>query len=501
MPLTYTELCTLHYNTYKALAVDADKAKEPAKNPDIDTGLYIKYCKFQVAHNARSAFLRSGHFEKPETDGADKCMPKLLIKYNSKVRNQAPPSQPDTSYEEGASCAFDTARITAYEKANAEFKVDMIKPGAQSIPKLRELLLMDIAFLHLRNVKWAPKEAAHLSGQSRSDDDAPAEPKQSGVHSSRDPEPDGDNYDFTKWDSTDPETIPWDKLSLTLAKSTDDQAENQIPMYLLPALLLAFFAKSTGMNGPPEMDAFYDRCRHQIVHQAGDGVTSFLCLEIEPGQEQAPRRPPPSNLWNRASRKRDYTQEELEYIASIWNLAADVYDAEICEDFQGKVAEVARHSLPDDDDDQSEETIARTKTKRTIPPKSAASTEPAHKRVRREAARPPPARVVDRPATPVVTSDRTPSRARRGQGRKRSDGGSPNVEAMLNLPHSKATGRILLGQVSLNTRFPKGYISMHAPKKSPVKDLTLGKAWHTVRLMLLIEPTDYFRLPPHLALI
>ena len=61
------------------------------------------------------------------------------------------------------------------------------------------------------------------------------------------------------------------------------------------------------------------------------------------------------------------------------------------------------------------------------------------------------------------------------------------MEATLNLPHSKATGRILLGQVTLNTRFPKGYISMHAPKRSPVKDLTLGKAWHTVRLMLLIE--------------
>ncbi len=119
------------------------------------------------------------------------------------------------------------------------------------------------------------------------------------------------------------ETIQWDKLSLTLMKPHKDASGNDIRMYLLPLLLLAFIAQSTDMTGPPEMESFYTRCRDQIVHQAGDAVSSFLCLDIEPGQEEAHRRNPPSNLWNSASRWRDYTHEELDYMASIWNLAAD----------------------------------------------------------------------------------------------------------------------------------------------------------------------------------
>jgi hypothetical protein len=69
------------------------------------------------------------------------------------------------------SCAFDSERMTRYETLNIKFQDDMKKPAAESIPLLRDLLFMDIAYLHLWSVKWAPKTAVHLGGEQRSDDD------------------------------------------------------------------------------------------------------------------------------------------------------------------------------------------------------------------------------------------------------------------------------------------------------------------------------------------
>ena len=88
-----------------------------------------------------------GQFEVPTTKDGDKCMPPLLFRYSPKIK--AGQSQPDANYQKGASCAFkfDPARVTAYEKANSNFQEDMKKPGAESIPLLRDQLVMDIAYL------------------------------------------------------------------------------------------------------------------------------------------------------------------------------------------------------------------------------------------------------------------------------------------------------------------------------------------------------------------
>jgi hypothetical protein len=70
--------------------------------------------------------------------------------------------------------------------------------------------------------------------------------------------------------------------------------------------------------------------------------------------------------------------------------------------------------------------------------------------------------VADKPAVP------------RKVGRKRS------FIAAASVPISAKSNRALLGQNELNQRFPKSYISSAAPKKSPVPNLTLGRAWHVV---------------------
>ena len=79
--------------------------------------------------------------------------------------------QPDENYVRGGSCAFDAARIDAYQKANSTFKTDMTQSGEVSLPKLRDLLAMDLAYIHLRSIKWKAKKPAHLGSGGAADDD------------------------------------------------------------------------------------------------------------------------------------------------------------------------------------------------------------------------------------------------------------------------------------------------------------------------------------------
>jgi hypothetical protein len=84
MPISYGDLLILrlHDNCFRVLALSptATSSAEPAKNPELDTGMYNRYCKFEVAYKARLEHLMdsSTQFEKPEVVSADKCMPRLL---------------------------------------------------------------------------------------------------------------------------------------------------------------------------------------------------------------------------------------------------------------------------------------------------------------------------------------------------------------------------------------------------------------------------------------
>jgi hypothetical protein len=111
------------------------------------------------------------------------------------------------------SCAFDAERIAAYEEANAKFKTDMLSPGSISLPKLQNLVLMDLAYLHAQHLKWEDKMPGHLvSATARSsDDDAPAPaPSPASARAASAVE-----FNFMKWDLTDINSVPWDQLSFS----------------------------------------------------------------------------------------------------------------------------------------------------------------------------------------------------------------------------------------------------------------------------------------------
>eukprot|EP00291_Cryptomonas_curvata_P005384 CAMPEP_0172186148 /NCGR_PEP_ID=MMETSP1050-20130122/20583_1 /TAXON_ID=233186 /ORGANISM="Cryptomonas curvata, Strain CCAP979/52" /LENGTH=215 /DNA_ID=CAMNT_0012860251 /DNA_START=150 /DNA_END=797 /DNA_ORIENTATION=+ len=212
MLISYSELLILLENCVRVLTLSSSDANnEPARNVDIDTGLYGKYCKFQVLHTARIHFLKTGgdgsqQFEIPDVDNGDKRMPPLLVTYNSKLKIGTP-----EHYIREESCAFDSARIAAYERANLLFDEDMSKQGKDSIPKLRDLLVMDIAYLHLRSVKWKVKVPGHLGGDAArgKDDDNPVpDEDEEGAEV-----PLRDNYVFTDWDVTEIDKVPWPELT------------------------------------------------------------------------------------------------------------------------------------------------------------------------------------------------------------------------------------------------------------------------------------------------
>ena len=167
---------------------------------------------------ARLAYLRSGNFPESVEPGRDKCVPPLLQKFSAKVK--AGGNQPAGNYSATSSCSFGPDRIAEYEKANLAFKNDMRMSGHVSIPKLRALLEHDIAYFHLRIVKWKPKEAAHLAGKAQpNDDDPPALPgpgAPSGV-----PEPD---MDFLTWDVLEIDKTPWKHMGYSLTDSPTSES-------------------------------------------------------------------------------------------------------------------------------------------------------------------------------------------------------------------------------------------------------------------------------------
>jgi hypothetical protein len=350
----------------------------------------------------------------------------------------------------------------------------MLKPAKESIPQLRDLIVMDIAYLHLRNVKWAPRTAAHLDvGNGANDDDAPRESEAPPVLLR-------DDHRYTEWDVTDISAVPWGELhfSLTGGKALK---KNDLPQYLLPALCLAvhaiFSSKSCGTKVPEALSEFYDRCSAAIQSSTGIQVVSFL--DIERKDDGTPPDPPTPS-WKADLKARDYTPVEIKYVATVWQLAADAFRTQsVAEPAGGGGAEKGQEDGQDAEKQHESATVSDERRKlrtREGGSKPAAQQVPVNAGRQKAVARIRPDATSDVRVEvshgPRVTSDTR--RAGKG-GRKRSA-----EEREAKLPLSSRTNRVLHGQVHLNKQFPKSYISDLAPKKSPVPNLTLGRAWHVV---------------------
>ena len=492
-PISYKDLTTLHLNCVRALAMSS--FNPPARNVDLDTGTYTKYCKFQVQWTGRINHLKTPglQFEIPDKDDADKCMPPMLAKFDAKIKADAP--QPPQNYEKGKSCAFDPARIAAYEQASRTFKDDVLKIGQESLPKLRDLLVMDIACIHARNIKWKTKQPAHLGGNgARSDDDDPAVDNAAGktkdsaetTNESADAVILQDDCDFTKWDfMTACYDIPWRNLSHSLTGGNDLE---DAPLYFPPAMCIAYHSISIGIRNntpvPLELSLFYERCEIAIEKFTASTVESFLDLPND-DNSQAPTTP--DKMWKSMTRKTRtfYKQDEVDYITEVWKLARDAYlhktqagSPAPKEPSHDETADAPRQLRSHSHSDASKEAAPAAEV--------AAEPEPARRYRQKQQAtfRTQPSAAPKRhigtrdsaaagqPAvTPIIRKGRPPIRKRSAE----------EQQAESSIPKSLQTNRVLLGQVSLNKRFPKSFISANPSKEPPVSNLTLGKAWHVVR--------------------
>ena len=188
--------------------------------------------------------------------------------------------------------------------------------SATAFVSLRELILMDIAYLHLRNVKWAPKQAEHLNAAgaaARSDDDEPVltQPQQL---SQADASTSEEDIDFTEWDPTDVKSVPWLELKTSFERricGPDARIlkDGEMPPYMLPALLFASHALAASPETLPDgLKEYYDASNKLIEASFGEALETFLNGSGED---------PPTNTWRPSYRPRPYTDRELELIATL----------------------------------------------------------------------------------------------------------------------------------------------------------------------------------------
>jgi hypothetical protein len=175
-------------------------------------------------------------------------------------------------------------------------------------------------------------------------------------------------------------------------------------------------------------------------------MESFLSLSVT----EAGKPKPPVEL-KRPLRVEDCTAKETEYINSVWDIAANTYQSINPAD--------ERPAINERESEEITEVRRELRSNLKDGPKtvkdSRAASQPSpgtRGRVKQLATvRTPP--VVDRGEQRIVPSDRGRSR---GRGRKRGQDrihGLIESSARLEVPLSPATGRVLLGQMSLNFIF------------------------------------------------
>jgi hypothetical protein len=249
-----------------------------------------------------------------------------------------------------------------------------------------------------------------------------------------------------RWDITDMSSVPWDQLSFSLTGSKT-MKHADVPQYLFPALCLASEMMMRHASEPKAMIDFFGACKARIETDLGESTDGFLSIACaEPPVE-----------WRRPLRKEDYTAEEAEYIKSIWAMAAKTFQSAEGGTFQS--AEGGSQEISTVEGGSQDITTVSCDLRSRDDPKIAKGPggaaqplpgKPGREKQRATVRTLPVVPVVGRAEPRIVSSDRGRSR---GRGRKRGRSGLIESSARLEVPLSPSTGRMLLGQVSLNFRY------------------------------------------------
>jgi hypothetical protein len=238
-----------------------------------------------------------------------------------------------------------------------------------------------------------------------------------------------------------------------------------------------------------DLEKFFLKCRDRIEDSDGMTMREFLNL----GENTRK----PTNRWQAVLRKREFSSKQLEYIQNLWET--------VNQEFLDNEVVSGSPVIEKESDAGSDASDANTAGASALRALRSAAPKPRNKPV--TPVRPTPVRptvtpvrprsshfsegaqsykrqksvayvkTVTSPASlePIVRSNQSGKKRRRSSGQRGEV--APTDDS---IPKSEVTGRILVGELSLNKLFPKNYSSPDAPKTPPVVNMTLSQAWHTV---------------------
>lgn len=158
-----------------------------------DQKLLRKYIDYQAEYHGRVLLLKTEPRARPAEAHGDRIMPPIMKKWIGALNSHQNTTK---NHDIDSSCAFDDARISKYEQANETFAADVKKNCPTGAAKVAALVVMDIAYIKSLEVDWESQPTALAGSPPAESDDEAGE------------------VAFLHWDFTNPDSIPWNTLSV-----------------------------------------------------------------------------------------------------------------------------------------------------------------------------------------------------------------------------------------------------------------------------------------------
>ena len=410
----------------------------------VDRKQLKNYCQYQGDYKERMNVLQIEKRDVPKDDNGDKIMPPILQSWTGKFAN----SQPPNNYQKEMSCAFDKDRISDYGRRNQKFESAIQMPGSQAAREIIPLLIHDIAYLKSFDVEWKAEPAALALATSATESDD-------------DPEP-----DTSSWCLTDPTSVPFKYLNIP--------SKGKLPPHLILAAAIFNVAKPKPIGAGDFCGRVAERML-ELREATGSAVLEDIMTRkfteeegalylagINPGEEESESDDPP------ASRAEETASPAKPRTASPAKAATPEKGA-------GKGAGGAEKGADVDEEDDDFPVVlkkpGRVKQQAVYKPDRGTGKDRRVSKPTERFAPPEPTTTVR-----VVVKKKRPS-----SGTSVPEQAEVSEDsATLAIPVSSQTSRVMPGELHINKRFGKGFMSLRPRKPSPIADMTISSLWHSV---------------------
>ena len=430
----------------------------------VDRKQLKNYCQYQGDYKERMNVLQIEKRDVPKDDNGDKIMPPILQSWTGKFDK----SQPPNNYQKEMSCAFDKDRISDYGRRNQKFESAIQMPGSQAAREIIPLLIHDIAYLKSFDVEWKAEPAALALATSATESDD-------------DPEP-----DTSSWCLTDPTSVPFKYLNIP--------SKGKLPPHLILAAAIFNVAKPKPIGAGDFCGRVAERML-ELRKETGSAVLEDIMTRkfteeegalylagINPGEEESESDDPPaSRAEETASPAKPRTASPAKAATPEKGAGKGAGGAEKgaggAERGAGKGAGGAEKGADVDEEDDDFPVVlkkpGRVKQQAVYKPDRGTGKD----------------RRVSKPTERFAPPDSEPTTTVRVVVKKKRPSSGTSVpeqaevsedSATLAIPVSSQTSRVMPGELHINKRFGKGFMSLRPRKPSPIADMTISSLWHSV---------------------